>query len=564
MSRFSGALAFVFWVLTCLRWFDPAVPFRPHALTLVPASLLGAAWLVSFVWWLQGRWRRLMGPPERHREALLLVVALAFFFRLPMAWWGAAGYLTPDGSLAGTIAVHLRDGVERLVFLPNSGYSGSLKAHVAVLLSSLMDMPRAFAFASILFYALFVAAVYRLGALVNPTGPTGLFAGLYAAFAPAWVTHYSLSNDGNYVEVLALGAWALFLAARWIAEPEGRPLRAAGLGLLLGLAFWCHLLAIIHIAAIAIVLVVFGRRALLRSAPHLGVGLIAGYFPGLLWNATNGWFSFGYLRTGAHQDRPVDLTAFSSRILPMVTDHWPILLGYDSWYPPLLDAASRALAGFAVVAAVVAVGLACKAALRKPPGVLAVLLVFTATNLGMALVGSEHIPGNPRYLLFLMTPIPVFLSAAFGSGRLRLVLAALVAFGAMGSLATLAPSSAADARWRGFVAGLERAGVRGCYADYSFAAKINFLSEERVVCSSRLGPTYTDYYHCAERVGEAPTAAFIPINKTQAAKLQARLEGLGVSYERVDLMKPVLHRLSRKVDPDELRGGPQPPGSTRR
>jgi len=564
VSRFSGAFAFVLWVLACLRWFDPAQAFRPHILTRVPVSLLGAAWLMSFVWWLQARWRQLMGPLAGHRAALLLVVALAFFFRLPMVWWGAAGYLTPDGSLAGTLAVHLRDGMERLVFLPNSGYSGSLKAHLAVVLSLLMDMTRAFALASILFYTLFVAAVYRLGALANPTGPTGLFAGLYAAFAPAWVTHYSLSNDGNYVEVLALGAWALFLAARWIAEPEGRPLRAAGVGLLLGLAFWCHLLAIIHIVAIAIVLIAFGRRALLRSAPHLGAGWIAGYFPGLLWNAANGWYSFGYLRTGAHQDKPVDLTAFSSRILPMVTDHWPILLGYDSWYPSLLDTASRVLAFFAAVAAVAAVGLACRAALRRAPGALAVLLVFTAANLGMALMGSEHIPGNPRYLLFLMTPIPVFLAAAFGSGRRRLVLAVLVAFGALGSLATLAPSSAADARWRGFVAGLEGAGVRWCYADYSFAAKINFLSEERVLCSSRLGPTYTDYYHCAERVGAAPTAAFIPINKTQAAKLQARLEGLGVSYERIDMMKPVLCRLSRKVDPDELRGGPQPPGNTRR
>ena len=62
----------------------------------------------------------------------------------------------------------------------------------------------------------------------------------------------------------------------------------------------------------------------------------------------------------------------------------------------------------------------------------------------------------------------------------------------------------------------------------------------------------------------APTAALIAINKTQAAKLQTRLEGLGVYYERIDMMKPVLCRLSRKVDPDELRGASQLPGSTRR
>ena len=82
----------------------------------------------------------------------------------------------------------------------------------------------------------------------------------------------------------------------------------------------------------------------------------------------------------------------------------------------------------------------------------------------------------------------------------RVVLAVLVAFGALGSLATLPPSAAADPRWRGFVAGLEAKGVRCCHTDFYLAAKINFLSEERVVCSSRLGPTYSDYFHYRERV----------------------------------------------------------------
>jgi hypothetical protein len=42
------------------------------------------------------------------------------------------------------------------------------------------------------------------------------------------------------------------------------------------------------------------------------------------------------------------------------------------------------------------------------------------------------------------------------------------------------------------------------------------------------------------------------VNATGAEKLERRLERLGVTYERRDLMKPVLLRLSRKVDPSEL------------
>jgi len=98
--------------------------------------------------------------------------------------------------------------------------------------------------------ALFVAAVYRLARLAAPDRPwTALAAGLYLAVAPAFVTRYSLSNDGNYVEVLALGTWALVLAAGWLQSKEApsRP-SAAVAGILLGLAFWSHILAAIHIA----------------------------------------------------------------------------------------------------------------------------------------------------------------------------------------------------------------------------------------------------------------------------------------------------------------------------
>ena len=564
MTRRSGPLALFFWTLACVRWFDVAEPFRPRWLAAVPPSFLALPALAFFALWLSDRWPALIGPAPGPPRALLLVVALALLFRLPLAWWGGVGYLTADGSLSGLMAVHLRDAVEHPVFIPNSGYSGSLKAHLTVLLSLVADMPRAFALASVLFYGLFVAGVYRLGARADESGQAGLLAGLYAAFAPAWVTHYSLSNDGNYVEVLAFGAWALYLSSLWIEETDHRPGRAALIGLLLGLSFWCHVLAVIPGVAALIVLVVFGRRDAVRSLPALAVGFFAGYLPGLLWNARNEWFSFGYLLTGAHQDRPVAATGFYSRIVPMITDHWPILLGYDAWYPPLLDSLSRAMAWGAVVATVVAVGGAVVRARRRPTGVLTVLLVFTAANLGLALVGSEHIPGNPRYLLFLMMAIPVFLAVTFGSGARRIVLGGLIAFGALGSLATFAPSAATDLRWRTFVSGLEAEGVTFCHTDFYLAAKINFLSEERVVCSSRLGPTFSDYFHYAERVDRAAGVDLIPINRTRADKIEKRLQALGVSYERRDLMKPVLLRLSRKVDPDELRGDPQPPESTRR
>ena len=565
MSLLPAALAFFFWLLTCIRWFDDGAPFRPSWLAALPPAPLALATLAALVAWLRGRSGALLGPGAAPSGALVLVLALTFFFRLPMAWWGAAGHLTSDGSLSGLMAVHLRDGIDHPVFVPNVGYSGSLKSHVTVLLALFTDMPRAFALASVLFYGLFAAAVYRLGALVGTVADggarVGLHAGLYAAFAPAWVTHYSLSNDGNYIEALAFGTWSLFFATLWISEREHRTTRAALIGLLVGLGFWCHILIVLYAVTAALVMVVFGRRDALRAVPFAALGFVSGNLPALLWNVQNDGFSFGYLTTGAHQDRPVDAFASATRILPMVTDHWPILLGYDAGLASPFARVSLVLAWGAVVATVLAVVMMLARVHRQPAGVLTVLLVFTATNVGLALAGTEHIPGNPRYLLFLMTPIPVFVAVAFG-GRWRPVLAAIIAFGALGSAATFPPNVEADARWRGFVAALQREGVHWCHTDYYLAAKINFLSEERVLCSSRLGPTKADYFRYADRVDPAPTVDLIPINRTRAQRIELRLQELGVRYERLDLMKPVLLRLSRKVDPDELPPLPQLPAAS--
>ena len=241
------------------------------------------------------------------------------------------------------MAVHLRDGVEHPVFIPNSGYSGSLKAHLTVPLSLLVDMPRAFALASVLFYALFVAGRLSPGAAApTPGGERGLLAGLYAAFAPAWVTHYSLSNDGNYVEVLALGS--LGPLSRGALDRGGRAQALCGprpSGLLLGLAFWCHILAVIHVARRrGLVLIASGRRAPLRSLPRLAGGLARGLPPGAALERGERLVLLRLPDDGRPPGQAASTaTAFSSRILPMVTDHWPILLGYDSWYPPLFDAA---------------------------------------------------------------------------------------------------------------------------------------------------------------------------------------------------------------------------------
>jgi hypothetical protein len=550
-----GAGAVGLWILTCIRWFDAGAVWRPRWLSAIPPAWLGLLTLVFVMAWLRPWEGREAGPG---RGGLLLVVALSILFRLPLVSQGAAGAVTPDGALSGIVSLHVRDGIDHLVFVPHVPYSGSLKSHFTAPVAALMDPARAFALVSVLFFAGCVAAVYRLGLLVRPgDSTTAVAAGLYLAFGPPFLTRYSVSNDGNYVEVLALGTWALLLATRWAGEEDGRASRALRAGLLLGLAFWCHILALIHLVAVCLVLVAFGRRRSLPSLLALAAGFVLGYLPGLLWNAGSGWESFLYLLPGGP---PVggegQAAPLAVRLAGMVSDQAPVLMGYDPGHAPLVDAASLGLAWLGVGLALLATGAAARTAFRRGSRPLVALLVLLGVNLLLALFALPHVSGNPRYLLFLMAPLSLFLAEALARGTKRWALVLLVAFGALGSVAQAQGTIDADSKWRAFVEGLEREEVRWCYTDFYLATKINFLSQERITCSAKLGPTTTEYFfEYRERVERAPEAAFVAVNTTAAERMGRRLAELGVNYERHDLMKPVFVRLSRKVEPRELFPG---------
>ncbi len=239
-----------------------------------------------------------------------------------------------------------------------------------------------------------------------------------------------------------------------------------------------------------------------------------------------------------------------------MTDQLPSLLGYDPGYAPLLETLLRTFGVAATALVLWSLARSLGRLAREPRGARFVLLVFVATNVLVALVALPQLPGNPRYLLFLVAPCAIFLAEACATPRLRPVLALLVAAGALASLGQGPGVLATDAKWRGFAGDLRAAGVRYCYTDFYLATKINFLTEEQVVCTGKLGPTTTEYFfEYRRRVEAAPEAALVAVNQTAAGRLERRLAELGVAYERRDLMKPTLLRLSRKVDPEELFPG---------
>ncbi len=557
-GRLAGAAAAILWIAWCVRWFDAAAPWRPPALAAVPPLALVLPGAVALGIWLRARWSALRGDPLDRPAllGLLLVVTLTVFARMPIALGGAASAITPDGTVYGIVTLHILDGSERHVFLPNQPYGGTLTSHLVAPLAAVSDMPRAFALVSLLFYALYVAGLHRLAWWLFG-GRVALVAGLYAAFAPVAVTRCSLNNDGTYVELLALGTWALWLLARWTQERGARPLLALAIGLLLGLCFWYHIFAMIHVVAAALAFVLFGLRSAPRALAAMAFGGALGSAPALLWNAAHEWQSFEYFVPGLAQGGEARADALVSglgaRLVAMVTENAPVLMGYDVGYGPALDRVSLALGWLGVAVAIVSVLIVARLALRSRSQPLAVALLFLAVNVAVVAVAARHVPGNPRYLLTVMSVLPALVAFAFGVGRRRILLFGLIAASALAAAGQVPETLSSDGRWRAFVARLEAEGVRHCYTDFHLATRINFLSRERVLCSSKLGPTTTEFFFDARRAVEAaPEAAFVAVNRTAAARLSRRLDELGVRHERLDLMKPVLLRLERKVDPEEL------------
>lgn len=552
-DRRAGLAAATAWLALCLVWFDPSGPRGSSIVRSALAGVLFVVCVVALCWWAWRRGSLLRGvgvPGPRHAGTLAVLLALAF--RLPLAWQGAAGYVTADGALSGIVALDVRDGRGHHVFVPQVPYSGSLKSHLTAPLAAVVDPARAFALASLAFYLLFVGALVGLARRSGAGDFVPVAAGLYVAFAPAFVTRYSLSNDGNYVEVLALGTTALLLAARWAREPDHDRELALLAGLALGLAFWSHILAVIPLAAVVLFLVLTDARRAVRSAAPLAAGFVLGDAPGLLWNALNGWESFRYLVPGSGGGGEA-LRGPAAKALALVTDHLPVLLGYDFGYAGGIDVALRVLAWGTLAAAAVGAMRAATDARRPEAAGARVLLLFAAVNLIVAALALPYIPGNPRYLLFLIGPVAVFVARGLRAARARPLLALVVAGNAIAALAQGLGTVESDERWRGFVGGLKESGVRWCYSDFFVATKVNFLADGEVTCSSKLGPTTTEYFfRFREEVDAAPAAALVPANSAAADKIARRLERLGAPYERRELLKPVLLPRGRKVAPEEL------------
>jgi hypothetical protein len=548
-------------VLLITTWFAarPAgvPPAAPFALLLVAAAV---------------RWgrdvRRAVRPPAPETLAAL---GAACLYRLP-ALIQPRGWVNRDGAYPAFVALHLMQGLRPApIFTEGAHYQGTLKGHLGALIGAVTgvrDLPLLMVVTSLLLYLAFVAATLALVRRIAGR-EAALFAGLYLAIGPRFLTVFSLNCVGQYVDVLALGGLALVVLARLLCEDRrGAEARGSylGVGLLVGAAFWQQPVALAYAGAVGLALAL--RRATWRDgwALLLPVGAFVGALPVLIWNIQNHW------QTGDIMGREPGELAAQADALPHLIRRtlaisFPTLSGLSPGHP-WGDLWPVAALGYVLVPGGLVLYLALRgreivASIRqgRPSPALLPPLLLGCCLVQFWAVASGRIYWRPRYLLPVIAATAMHLGAVLAWRRPRarvvsvLVLALLLAVNVVGTWPRLRSGAEVAAPYEQLVRALEARQIRTGYADFSISAPVTMFTGERIVFSSRLGPTasYESDRHTRKVAREGPDA-YVLRPDDDPEQFAAVLRSLGVSYTLDIDPVPIFYGLSRRVRLEEVAG----------
>jgi 4-amino-4-deoxy-L-arabinose transferase-like glycosyltransferase len=342
------------------------------------------------------------------------------------------GEIDGDEAVVGLMARHIAFLGERPVFYWGQPYLGSLEAFSAAALFRLFDsstpllklVPTAY---SLAFLALSAAVARRMFG----TGPA-LATAAYLAVPPAMWAVWSTKARGGYAELLCLGE-ALLLVTLMLAQSPGRRV-ALGWGVLAGLAFWTHALAVVYLVPAVVFLILARRRPREEkrwSAAAVGlavVGGVLGMAPLIIENLGDGFLTLAALLQPADLplDRPAQIVRFFRVGVPVLLG-----LGQPTTSAAMFDqdwgqrpAGHVWVAGLAVLI-LAGAGVAYVPSLRRlvacgadrfsEPALLLMLALIVPPVVALTRFG--FLVSEPRYALPLYSAVPLLAGALW---RVRL------------------------------------------------------------------------------------------------------------------------------------------------
>ena len=515
--------------------------------------------------------------------ALLLKLALIALDALPF---------NADEAVVGLMARHIQGG-SWPTFFYGQAYMGSLDAALvaagfvivgpSVLVIRLVQ--------TVLFLATILTTMLLAREMRFPTLVCSL-AGLLIAFPPVNVTLYTTVSLGGYGEALVLGNLILLATLR-MERSESSPWSYLGWGALTGFALWVFGLTLVYSIPSGLVLLVAARRrlkarAVAGRAAAVGLGLLLGAMPMVVWSARSGAALLVQELLGAAVAgaSPAGLAAaIASHAVNLALFGPTVLLGLR---PPWgVTPLGMPFAPLVALLWLVAVLIGVRKSSWPPEGLpgRALLIGVGGTLVAGFVLTPFGADPSGRYFLPLAVPLAIVAAAGVQAAMTRtkkrwpLALAGLVlAFnlGTTWQAAAAAPrlttqfdsSTIYDHAYQDQLVNflLDHDETAG-YSTYWIAYPLAFLSGERLVYLPQL-PYHSDFRYTGRDDRYAPYDSIVDA-ATQVAYITARqpwldsylregLRSLGVGYEETAIGDfRVFHSLTEAVRPGDLGLGPE-------
>ena len=538
-------------------WFTTSL-LRPRATAMLAIACLLAAAVglrkALFAW--------------RPHASTVLVCGLGLILRAP-AMAEPAGFVSADGCLQALLVngILAGDGPAP-VFREGTSYQGSLKAHIGALTSLLLgrgDLGLLVVVGSTVLWTLFVASTMALGRRLGGEVPA-VVSGLFAALSPRFATIFSVSNVGEYSDVLGLGTCALACTAALLASGRmGFEARRGffGVGLLLGVALWQQPIAI---SFAVVTLGILGWRALTRRDPWFlvaFVGLALGRLPvaihDLRAETGSGHVVGGFLRS-AGQSLPL-----ADHVRGTLEWAFPVVFtgisSDTSW-----SATARMATGLACLALVAFLVTRAIAELRSARlhgswtmvrAMAAVHFLVALSLIWLVAGGGQY--SRPRYFLPLLTGFALALGDFLGWVWPRSRIAATALAGLVigsnlwSNLDRLQSGLSQGHELRVLSARIEDLGLKTGYSGVAFAGPLIMLTAERVSVDGILESAFGERVPLRhiDRVRLDGPDFYLATGET-AERLARRLDLLGVTYKVEGTSPRLFHDLSRRVPISEV------------
>jgi hypothetical protein len=432
----------------------------------------------------------------------------------------ALGAIESDEAIVGLMAQDVLHG-EFHVFYWLNFYSGTQEVLLTALVFALAG-PSVLAL-KLVPIALFAGAAvvtWRVGIRTVGEPAARVGAALMWVWPPFFV-FWSTKARSAYGMGLICATLALWMVLR-LRERDSR-LDAAVLGFAIGCGIWSTQQSLLMVIP-ALAWLAWRRLGAFRLAPYALLGGAIGAGPWIAWNVTHGLKGVLPVSSVAGEGSTY-WSRFSDLFTTVLPDALGLRLAYsqDWLVPTALGAALTAL----VVAAFVWL------LVRRPPGTEPLLVIGAFYPFVYAATSFTYFTDEPRYLVFVV-PVPALLVARFLTRR-SLAAAGLAAATALSAVYLVKLEHEGRFRYLGqpddigpLIALLERQGQTRVLADYWYAYRIDFESNERIIATSTGFSRNAGYDRI---VRAAPNPAYVFVAGSAAERAQ-RGRLLRRGYER--------------------------------